>query len=105
MVESIGTQGISAYASTVGRTISGTAAQTSDAGNAGSFGAMLSGMVDTARAAGVAAEMEGAKSAAGQGDLIATAASFNAAEVALETLVATRDRAVAAFNDIIRMQV
>lgn len=86
--------GLNAYAATLKRPEGGA-----------DFGALVGHMVEQARTTGAAAEAEGAKSIAGQGDLVSTAAAFNSAEVALETLVAARDRMVAAYNDIIRMQI
>jgi flagellar hook-basal body complex protein FliE len=65
------------------------------------FGAMLS---DTRNAIGEA-ETQAAKTAMGKGDLVSTATAVSAAEVAMETAVAIRERALSAYNDIMRMPV
>jgi len=42
---------------------------------------------------------------AGKGDLVDVATAIGAAEMALDTLVAVRDRVVGAYSDIMRMQI
>jgi flagellar hook-basal body complex protein FliE len=42
---------------------------------------------------------------AGKGDLIDVATAMGAAETALDTVVAVRDRMVSAYTDIMRMQI
>ena len=69
------------------------------------FGSLVGHLVATAQSTGQTAEAEMARQAAGVGDPIRTATSVNAAELALETLVSVRDRMMAAYNDVIRMQV
>ena len=62
-------------------------------------------MVGEASAGLKAAEVAGAKQVAGKGDLIDVVTAIGAAEVALDTVVAVRDRVVSAYGDIMRMQI
>ena len=72
---------------------------------AGSFSDALKRAVgdtaDTLRTA----EAESAKQVAGQGDLIDVVTAIGAAEVALDTMVAVRDKMVSAYTEIMRMQI
>jgi len=52
-----------------------------------------------------AAETASAKQIAGKGDLIDVVTAIGAAESALDTMVAVRDRVVGAYSDIMRMQI
>lgn len=95
-------RGINAYAATATRSIDvSPAAQAPGA----SFTSLVGNLVTNARDAGAAAELEAAKTVAGKGDLVRTAAAVNDAELAIETLVAVRDRMVGAYNDVMRMQI
>lgn len=69
------------------------------------FASIVSNLVTEVRSTGDAAELEAAKTVAGKGDLVKTAAAVNAAELALDTLVSVRDRMVNAYNDVMRMQI
>ena len=60
----------------------------------GRFGALVEDLV-TSTAAQVA----------GQGDLVDVVTAIGAAETALDTMVAVRDRVVSAYQDIMRMQI
>jgi flagellar hook-basal body complex protein FliE len=42
---------------------------------------------------------------AGQGDLIDVVTAIGAAETALDTMVAVRDRVIGAYSEIMRMQI
>lgn len=76
------------------------------AGAAGSgFGSMVESMVGNAATSMRAAESASAKQVAGKGDLIDVVTAMGAAETALDTVVAVRDRMVAAYSDIMRMQI
>lgn len=97
-------------ASAYGRTLGlGGAGPLKDAGTAdkagGGFGAMVEQMV-----AGTADQMRTAERAAslqvaGKGDLIDVVTAMGAAETALDTMVAVRDKVVSAYTDIMRMQI
>jgi flagellar hook-basal body complex protein FliE len=59
---------------------------------------------------GAATQMRAAESAsaaqiAGKGDLVDVVTAIGAAEQALETVVAVRDKVVNAYQDIMRMQI
>lgn len=71
----------------------------------GSFGSMIEAMVTNTASALRTAEAESAKHVAGKGDLIDVVTAIGAAEAALETMVAVRDRAVNAYSEIMRMQI
>jgi len=76
------------------------------AGNTGgNFGSMVESMVTDASTSLRTAEAESAKQVAGKGDLIDVVTAIGAAETALDTVVAVRDRVVSAYSDIMRMQI
>lgn len=71
----------------------------------GSFGAMIQTMVHDAAGSLRTAEVESAKQVAGKGDMIDVVTAIGAAEAALDTVVAVRDRVVSAYSEIMRMQI
>lgn len=73
--------------------------------SAGGFGAMVEKMVTDAGSTMRSAETASAKQVAGKGDLIDVVTAIGAAETALDTVVAVRDRVVGAYSDIMRMQI
>jgi len=97
-----------------GRTL-GAAQQPGDAGAAGAaaaggaegadFGGMVENLVTDAAGAMRSAEAASAAQVAGKGDLIDVVTAIGAAEMALDTVVAVRDRVVGAYSDIMRMQI
>lgn len=82
----------------------GTAGDTAPAGGAG-FGDMVSQMVSGTASSLKAAETASARQVAGKGDLIDVVTAIGAAEMALDTVVAVRDRVVNAYSEIMRMQI
>lgn len=72
---------------------------------AGSFGNIVQTMVGDTAATLRTAEAESAKQVAGKGDLIDVVTAVGAAESALNTIVAVRDRMVNAYSEIMRMQI
>lgn len=73
--------------------------------SSGGFGGLVENLVgDTAKSMR-AAEAASARQVAGKGDLIDVATAMGAAETALDTVVAVRDRMVSAYTDIMRMQI
>ncbi len=52
-----------------------------------------------------AGEAASAQGAAGQGDLVGVVNAVTAAELTLETVVAIRDRVIAAYQDILKMPI
>lgn len=69
------------------------------------FGAMVEHLVGNAAGAMRTAEAASARQVAGKGDLIDVVTAIGAAETALDTMVAVRDKMVAAYQDIMRMQI
>ena len=72
---------------------------------AGGFGGMVESLVGNAATSMRAAESATAKQVAGKGDLIDVVTAMGAAETALDTVVAVRDRMVSAYQDIMRLQI
>lgn len=76
-----------------------------DTSSTDSFGGMIEKMVTNAAGSLRTAEVESAKQVAGKGDLIDVVTAIGSAEVALDTVVAVRDRLVGAYSEIMRMQI
>jgi len=72
---------------------------------AGRFGAMVEDLVTSTVASMRSAEQASAAQVAGKGDLIDVVTAIGAAETALDTMAAVRDRVVSAYQDIMRMQI
>lgn len=72
---------------------------------AGGFGGMIENLVGNAATSMRAAESASARQVAGKGDLIDVVTAMGAAETALDTVVAVRDRVVSAYTDIMRLQI
>lgn len=75
------------------------------ASSTGGFGDMVEKMVTDAATSMRSAEVASAKQVAGKGDLIDVVTAMGAAETALDTVVAVRDRVVSAYSDIMRLQI
>lgn len=71
----------------------------------GGFGGMIEKLVGEAATNMRSAESASAKQVAGKGDLIDVVTAVGAAETALDTVVAVRDRMVNAYSEIMRMQI
>jgi flagellar hook-basal body complex protein FliE len=69
------------------------------------FGAMVENLVSNAASSMRAAETASARQVAGKGDLIDVVTAIGAAETALDTVIAVRDKVVNAYTDIMRMQI
>jgi flagellar hook-basal body complex protein FliE len=69
------------------------------------FGAMVEDLVTGTADQMRTAEHASAMQVAGKGDLIDVVTAIGAAETALDTMVAVRDRVVGAYTDIMRMQI
>jgi flagellar hook-basal body complex protein FliE len=74
-------------------------------GGASSFGDILGGVLNDAVASGKVAEAKAASLVQGKGDLVDVVSAVNAAEMSLETVVAIRDKVIAAYQDILRMPI
>ena len=85
------------------------AAGTGDAGGGNDegagFGEMVQSLVSGTAEQLRTAEKASAMQVAGKGDLIDVVTAIGAAETALDTMVAVRDRVVGAYSDIMRMQI
>ncbi|MCD2324243.1 flagellar hook-basal body complex protein FliE [Sphingomonas sp. IC-56] len=73
--------------------------------NGGGFGSMVESLVTGTAQQMRTAEHASAMQVAGKGDLIDVVTAIGAAETALDTMVAVRDRVVGAYTDIMRMQI
>jgi flagellar hook-basal body complex protein FliE len=69
------------------------------------FGAMLQGAVDGVAQSGRKAEMQALAAANGKADIVDVVTAVAESEAALETLVAVRDRVIAAYEEIMRMPI
>ena len=74
-------------------------------GGFGGFGGMIESMVGEASGSLRKAETASAKQVAGKGDLVDVVTAIGAAETALDTVVAVRDRMVSAYTEIMHMQI
>ncbi|MEN2786121.1 flagellar hook-basal body complex protein FliE [Sphingomonas qilianensis] len=103
---SIGTLDATAAYGRALKTLAPPAAAVSAPGDAQpSFGGMIQAMVTDATTSLRAAESESVKQVAGKGDMIDMVTAIGAAETALDTVVAVRDRVVNAYAEIMRMQI
>lgn len=90
---------------TTGTTGGTSPSSTSKTNEAGGFGELVSNMVNETATSMRAAEQASMKHVAGKGDLIDVTTAIGAAEMALDTVVAVRDRVVSAYSDIMHMQI
>lgn len=95
----------SAYGKVAGLGSSLGTSSTGKTGGSGGFGAMVEGLVTGTADQMRAAEHASALQVAGKGDLIDVVTAIGAAESALDTMVAVRDKVVGAYTDIMRMQI
>ena len=70
-----------------------------------SFGDLLSNVMNDASSAGRTAELKAGSAIQGKGDLVDVVTAVQAAEVSLETVVAIRDKVIAAYQEIMRMPI
>ena len=76
-----------------------------DAGKAGGFGDMLSGLMNQAREGTATAEVTEMKALTKEADLVDVVTAISNAEMTVQTVVAVRDRVIQAYNDIIKMPI
>jgi len=69
------------------------------------FGALLKGAVEGAAGAGQAADAQALAVAGGKANVVDVVTAVAESEAALETLVAVRDRVIAAYEEIMRMPI
>jgi flagellar hook-basal body complex protein FliE len=78
-------------------------AQSPDA--AGKFSSMLKDVVDAMSKTGGAAETQAVAGATQDAELVDVVTSIAAAQLTLETVVAVRDKVIAAYQDIMKMPI
>lgn len=74
-------------------------------GPEGGFGSLLASAMDSVAVSGRKAENQAMAVAGGKADVVDVVTAVAESEAALETLVAVRDRVIAAYEDIMRMPV
>jgi flagellar hook-basal body complex protein FliE len=105
-------QAASAYSAVQGLTTGGAgqaakaaAGATGGAAGAGAFGDLLTQAMQGVANTGARADVQTVAAAQGQGDLVDVVTAVAESEAAIETLVAVRDRIIAAYEEIMRMPV
>ena len=78
---------------------------TGDAGGSSGFGTALTSALQGVVDSGHDAETQSMQTIAGGGDLTNVVTSVSRAELALQTTLAIRDRAVQAYQDVMRMAI
>lgn len=97
---------LNAYGRAVRPTLTATATPTvAPSSEVGSFGNILADAVSGTNSSLKAAESASVRQIAGKGDLIDVTTAMTAAEMAMDTVVAVRDRVISAYSDIMRMQI
>lgn len=71
----------------------------------GAFADLVTGAVEQVSSAGKKAEATAAQVAEGKGNLVDLVTTIAESEVAMETLVTTRDRVISAYRDIMNMPI
>jgi flagellar hook-basal body complex protein FliE len=74
-------------------------------GGAGSFAAMVKDTLNDMAAAGRSGEAASVQALSGSGDLSQVITAVAEAEVAVQTVVAIRDRVIEAYKDVMRMPI
>ncbi|HEX6956636.1 MAG TPA: flagellar hook-basal body complex protein FliE [Ferrovibrio sp.] len=72
---------------------------------AGGFGELLKEALQNTVEASRQAEAESAKAVAGKADITSVVTAVSNAEMALDTVVAVRDRVITAYQEILRMPI
>ncbi|MBI1239846.1 MAG: flagellar hook-basal body complex protein FliE [Alphaproteobacteria bacterium] len=76
-----------------------------DAGDGGAFAKLVGDAMADAVATGKAGEAGIVAGAAGKADMVDVVTAISAAEVTLETVIAVRDRVVAAYQEVMKMPI
>jgi flagellar hook-basal body complex protein FliE len=96
---------IAAYAKAASAKTSPGASAGAEAGGLDDFGTLLSEALSDAVKTAKTSEAQMAAGAAGKGDLIDVVTAVTAAETTLETVIAVRDRVIAAYQEVMKMPV
>lgn len=102
MVSSV-SQAVSAYANAAAKLNSPGMEARDQPG--GSFGDMMSGMLDNALSTAKAGEQASAQAVAGKADINEVVMAVNNAELSLQTIVGIRDKIIGAYQEILRMPI
>ena len=94
-----------AYAATQGLAGFGQVQKPAAGKGALDFGTVLQGALDNVAQSGRKAEAQAMAAAAGKADVVDVVTAVAESEAALETLVAVRDRVIAAYEEIMRMPI
>lgn len=105
MAAPLSTVGVNAYMQAAKMALSPGDAQAGATAPGGSFGDLLSGVLQDATSTGRVAEQKATGAVQGQGDLVDVVTAISSAEMSLETVVAIRDKVIAAYQDIMRMPI
>ena len=92
-----------AYAAT--QSLLGTPSNPGGAPAGADFASLIQGAVSSVAQSGKAAETQAIAAAAGKADIVDVVTAVAESEAALETLVAVRDRVIAAYEEIMRMPI
>lgn len=96
---------LSAYQAAVSRQVAPSAGQTEQASPAGSFASMVKTAVMQAEEDNKQAELMSMKAIKGTADMQEVVMAVSNAEVALQTVVAVRDKVVSAYQEIMQMPI
>ena len=94
-----------AYAATQGLLSTATKPGGAATGTGLDFSSLLQGAVNGVAQSGKAAEAQAMAAASGKADIVDVVTAVAESEAALETLVAVRDRVIAAYEEIMRMPI
>jgi flagellar hook-basal body complex protein FliE len=94
-----------AYAAVQSLGTGGAARPTAKAASSLDFGALMQGAVDGAARSGKAADAQAFAVAGGKANVVDVVTAVAESEAAIETLVAVRDRMIAAYEEIMRMPI
>ncbi|HYI90361.1 MAG TPA: flagellar hook-basal body complex protein FliE [Beijerinckiaceae bacterium] len=94
-----------AYAATQGLLSAPTKPGAAPTGTGLDFSSLLQGAVNGVAQSGKAAEAQAMAAAGGKADIVDVVTAVAESEAALETLVAVRDRVIAAYEEIMRMPI
>ena len=107
-IEATTARATQAYAQALGNLTKmgeGASAPTGASSGPSGFAQVLGGVLDNAMQAGKTSEAAAVQAAAGKADVADVVTAINNAELALETVVAVRDRVISAYQEIMRMPI
>ena len=83
----------------------GAAADSTAAAGGSGFGEMLKGLMDETIQASKQAETKMTQNVQGKADLVDVVTAISSAETSLETVMAVRDQVIAAYQQVMQMQI